>query len=259
MKLLISEGNFARITAGLSPIERARLAEQVQLYPDDAGQPLIEADQERIGAAWEKLLRDDPLVPVVLPYLNFAPRRSPWPLILDEVHAFAEGVRRTEPVPGDQRSAPAGTDITLPPPWEELGPGWWVAPAGTMPPWPHDEDADDDPVGDLRRGLAALDGKMPPPRRLEAGESALFVLLNRSTPRDREGWQLPNDLAGLAQVPIVLNSDLPDSGWRIVDMDTGAVQFEGTLGPSAEKIQAVIGEVIDDLAERTGIPRDLLG
>jgi len=277
MKLLISQGNFARISAGLSPIERARLAEQVLLYPDDVGEPPIEADQERIGAAWEKLLRDDlalDTVPVPLPYLKRAPKQSPWPVIIDETHAFDEDVWREWTDVGyasDQQwttTAPAASDVRLPPPWEELGPGCWVAPAGTMPPWAHDDTftvdavadcrADDDPVGDLRRGMAALDGKTPPPRRLEAGELALAVLLNRSTPRDRESWQLPSDLADLAEVPIVLNSDLPDNGWRIVDPVTDAVIFEGTLGPSVERMKAVIAETIDHLAELTGIPRDLL-
>lgn len=277
MKLLISRGVFERLCAGQSPVVRAELAELVTLYPDDQPPPeLFDVDDERIGAAFEKLIRDQVLpAPPPLPFLE--PKLSPWPIVIDEAYDFNEQGQPSSISVHDPEAVDFGraTDagITLPPPWEKLGPGVWSAPAGTPPPWLGQACADSlgaivndwqppapspDPLGDLR---AAMD-KMktlprPRPRRLEAGDLALIALTTVEGPA-HQGWMPPGTVAALAQVPIVRNGTLPAHAWRLVDPDTDEVLLEGTIGATIEQLQAVVDEAVDQLAEEYGIPRNLL-
>lgn len=277
MKLLISRGNFERICAGMSPIERARLAEQVQLYPDDLAEPGFVADQERIGAAWEKAVRDL-VLPAPPPLPRLEPVLSPWPEIIDEVHSWRAGdwsFRDVDHTADDGTTLSAGTigtDIDMPPPWEELGPGCWVAPAGTPPPWvnPADRTAREflndwvpeqpatNPLEDLRAAQIMLKGKTQRPRRLEAGQLALAALTTLAGPKG-EGWAPPGALAKLTEVPIVRGPDLPANAWRLVDVCSGDVLLEGTIGPSIDELKTIIDQFLDQVAEEYGIPRDLLG
>jgi hypothetical protein len=225
MKLFISRGNFERLCAGLSPIARAELAEQVVLYPD-GDVPQFTVDQERIGAAWAKLIRDLVLsARLALPFLE--PKLSPWPIIIDETYVWpvpdvivgelasgatwsAEtgtppGAYVLEPEPGDGHQT-----VNLPPPWDEAGPGLWIAPAGTPPPWaPAEEitndwaaDVDANPVDDIRdfrawREQAYAVREAARPRRLEAGYLALYALTMLVGPKG-ENWAPPGALAAMA-------------------------------------------------------------
>jgi hypothetical protein len=285
MKLFISRGNFDRLCAGLSPIARAELAEQVVLYPDGDA-PQFTVDQERIGAAWAKLIRDLVLpARLALPFLE--PKLSPWPTIIDETHVWPvpdvivgelasgatwaaetgtpSGAYVLEPEPGDGHQP-----VNLPPPWDEAGPGLWIAPAGTPPPWaPAEEitndwaaDVDANPVDDIRgfrawREQAYAVREAARPRRLEAGYLALYALTMLVGPKG-ENWAPPGALAAMAGVPIVGKTELPANAWRLVDPVGDTTILEGTIGATIEELKAVIEQAVTDLAEESGVPRHLL-
>jgi hypothetical protein len=106
MKLLITEGRYARITVGLGPADRQDVDGRVQVVPDDVG-PGWRVDQDRIGARYEHL---------AAAYERARARLRP-------AAAFTIGGR-----------AGGKTGRQFLAPWELLGPGVWWAPVGTPPP-----------------------------------------------------------------------------------------------------------------------------
>jgi hypothetical protein len=276
MKLWISRGRFERLCAGLSPIARAELADLVQLYPDDVEQEFV-VDQDRIGSAWDKLTRDDLVLdvvptPVLTPWLKQTPTLGPWPVIIDETHTWRD-VGHVVDDGVTLFAEDVGAGPQLPPPWELLAENCWVAPAGTPPPWVdafdhaasqyvNDRVSEEpgNPLADLREAFAVFECKAPPTaRRLEAGDLAVTAIaaLADGDSQDK-AWRLPGELGDLTGVPVVRNSSLTPNAWRLVDVHSGDVVLEGTAGPSIDRFRAVIDQLVDDMAEEYGIPRDLL-
>lgn len=103
------------------------------------------------------------------------------------------------------------------------------------------------------------DKDLPPARRLEVGDAALAAI-TAGVPcasTDPAGYRVGtiNDLTG---IPIMRREDLPANAWRLVDARTGAVVDSGTYGASAQELERVIRQYIEDLAEEAEIPRHLL-
>ncbi len=286
MKLLISRGNFERVCAGLSPIERERLAEQVQLYPDGDPPRVFVADQERIGNTLGDLMRTEEAGYAAQAAAAGERWRARWetvmrplPTVIDETHVFRdwelEGFRDLGATDeGELGAAPSdAADMTLPAPWEQISPGCWVAPVGTPPPWADqivndavatastdwdDPDAQAPPVTaeTVRKAIDRAD-HLGPPRQLKAGDLALTALRLLAAP-EREGWPPPGVLAKMTGVPIVRDDALPSNGWQLVNPVSGDVLLQGAIGPSVEELTAVIDKAVEDLAEEYGIPRHLL-
>lgn len=132
MKYLISRGKYARITAGMSPADRAELDEIVELYPDEVEPPPVVADQDRIAARFAELLEQPP--PVLPPPPVPPPTPASWAAFAgwDTTYVAYDEMRR----PGSVRWAVAD-------PWEEVGPGVWVAPLAPDPAWIRLSDLED--------------------------------------------------------------------------------------------------------------------
>jgi hypothetical protein len=265
MRYLISKGDYARVTAGMTPEQVAEVDAQFAVYPDidPDGELLVRVDQDRIGAAYARLLADEPL-PLV-------PSRPVW-----------FGGRRN----GRSR-------WHLPAPWDEIGPEVWWAPAGTPPPgdWIPVEDLvgeylteeatsrryflndwtpsasawnpekDGNPLDDMREFMRRWrDYEAPPPRLLKAGDNALTAIAAGARPVAR-GW--PKDptgaagaLADLAGIPIVRDPDLPPNAWQLVDPRSGEVLYEGDISDRLGEYVRVMREYSAEVAEQAGLPRD---
>lgn len=267
MKFLISRGNYARVTAGMTDAERAQVDAMFEQYPADLYEdaPVIQVDQSRVGQRFVELQEQ-------------ARQRDAAALL-----AFAAAQ-------------------ALPPPWKEYGPGVWTAPPGTPAPFVSGEpptveefntwtaampvpDLDqwipvEDLVGEmyatedreldrwrlllnnLVEGVPAGAGivtSVPPPglsasaspledvltwmqrikemglpkaRRLEGGDIALAAIAAVLPPSRPKGPAWASGAIGaLTGIPIVANADLGPHDWRLVDVESGEVVDEGTIAP----------------------------
>lgn len=258
MKLLMSQANFDRIAARLSPIERDRLAERVQLYPDGEQLELV-ADQQRIAARFGQLL-DDQMRPLWPPRAVTASGPTVWEYDPD----------RTGDEPG----------VPLPAPWEQAAPGMWIAPGGTPPPWTMIAEMLEGQIAAQQRSrvISQLGVQQEPPagrmleltrdamtalapmrtraQRLRAGEQAYAAIRELTAPQE-QGWPEPGAAAALTGLPIDCDEDLDPRVWQLVD-DAGEVILHGSIGPSLADYLAVFDQVVAELAEKAEIPRFLL-
>jgi hypothetical protein len=285
MKIWISRGNFERLAAGLSPVEKAQLREQVNLYPDKI-EPEWHIDQDRVAADLAELAAAGTRIPPYPPPVwRWWPGSRKMGLRTWTVTEDDEPPRTFELVDGED------TGVDLPDPWVKLGPGAWIAPADTPPPplgvqevlaefeeWPDTgryflngivTTAEPNPeppclVSDVNNAMRYLVEHPPPPaRRVEAGELALAAIAAMPSSAAGRGWPKdPTNLAAglvhLIGLPIVCNDDLPANVWQVVDATTGEVLSETTISPTLEEYLRVARDAVDDLADKAGIPPFLL-
>jgi len=356
MRLPISRARYDRVRMGMSPIDRERFAELVDVHDGEPAQAHI--DVRRVRDRFAELAAEPP--PPRPANLSVTPSASD---IYQLWHA-AMRAEKTEPARGrwvkQTDSAVFEADFPLLPSsnepeleqkqdteylrqryWQQLVGTWdnvgyiddgnvigevWLAPPGTPEPlftppprppgWPkdgkvsqaymeqlyeHDPDRPADAYGsapwlsvdDVTREINTeptnafrrdrlgvwVEGRPPPRRELRVGHRALeaiHAVRSGRSARDRVG-----------DVPIVLDHDLPASAWRLVDVESGDVMFEGCFpADPADLVQTVqlqtrppdpfarasreivdehlreyvaaVREAVDDLADKTEVPRDML-
>ncbi len=244
MTYWISRGNYERVVAGLSPIERDRLDELVSVYPDEFP-PEWEIDQDRIGVAFTQLL-------------HLAQR--------------AQAAASSWPACWWNWPKQAGKTSQ----WQQVAPGAWTAPPGTrMPEYVPTADLDRELVYqepaprrfflndvvpaapfslESLRSLMRLYGRLydTVTREVRAGETAIAAISGAAGPGESA---VTGQLMG---IPIVLDPGLPPNVWRLVDPRTATVHFEGVINATYDDYVRVLRECIDETAERTGTPRYLL-
>lgn len=276
MRLLISRGNFEQLTAGLSPIERDLFYEQVILYPDTV-EPEWSVDQDRIGARYEQLHTD---IPGLGRHSETEPPPAAYPPAKIDV---GEGQVWIAPLfDGDCCEAGRAKplfDYTAELEHPDVS-GWGDLDDLVMETQPADETrrfflnqwTPSEPPGpavDQLRVLAAYQDvdrwrqtEALPRRELRAGENALVAFVAGYRPRPVRGYAkdpvaAARDLADLTGIPIRRDESLPPNVWKLVDPTTGTVLYEGTTGPTLDEYIQVFKEVVDQMAEETGLPRDL--
>lgn len=179
MKLLISWGNFERLCAGLSPVEQARLADQVDLYPDDVA-PAVEADQRRIGDRYQQLLGGTFRVAGVVSDVQLP---APWEQATPGLWIAPAGTPPPgTPLPGPAPPTPPPVDVgqilddlrvsldrltgERPEPDEMCWRGPVEAPEVHRAPAPPGSPAADDPLDTARQVVDDLAGELDVPRNL---------------------------------------------------------------------------------------------
>lgn len=100
----------------------------------------------------------------------------------------------------------------------------------------------------------------PGPRRVVCGEIALAAFRLASWPATVH--VAAGQVLDLSGIPLVADPDLPADTWRLVDAVTDEVLHEGTISPALtrliQEMYETADDLVDDLAARTGVPRDLL-
>jgi hypothetical protein len=303
MTYLMSRANYDRCVAGMSAAGRAAFDREFAPYPDTVS-PDGWIDRDRITAAWDDLYaKHQGALPI--PRFAAAPKRElPWwlggPWDADPDGPGTLGWESMAKGNGKSSWRP-------PPPWEEIGPGAYVAPPGTPMPFytpdpgpaptiaEHLESsrtdwfadfiapqeltgyprryflndvvrAEPEPANLLEDMLAwwreynQLNRLPPPRRRIKAGTTAIMGLqfAGRSAT-----LKVPDGRIGdLTGIPIVGDPDLPDDVFQLIDDDTGAVLYEGVmpwhLAEMAREYLGVMSDAVDQLADESGVPRDLL-
>lgn len=114
-----------------------------------------------------------------------------------------------------------------------------------------------DPLADLlawMRRYTLRAARPPRAKRIACGKVVIGALrlVGRSATLAAAGSAI--DLAG---IPVVPDPDLPEDVWQLVDAETNEVLDEGHVGSHLVELMRVMRETIDDLADRTGVPRDL--
>lgn len=269
MKIHMSRGRFESLSAGLSPIEKEKLAGCVHIWTEEQ---LVEwnVDQQRIGAAYQRLYDDYRMWK-----WRWRSRSRTW---------FG-------PILSPRRGGKASS-FTPSPPWQEVAPGVWVAPPDTPPPGGGPIDLDqlaaelvyEEPaadryflndvvtasppadylkkvidVDDLRQ-LLAYYARVPDlgPRRLHAGDVAIAAIVAAYPPAPKRlPWE-PQPIGQLGAIQIIPDPGMAPNAWKLVDPVSGDTVFEGTAGPSVQEYEASVSAMVDELAEASGVPRDLL-
>lgn len=241
----MSRSRFEDLCRGLSPVEREKLADQVQLYPEEMprGWPLhCEVDQDRIGEQFARLLAE---------HCHEQQMQQ----------ATGPGIIWSRP----RRNGKASLDPG--PPWTPIAPGVWYAPMGTPAPLPASTWADletvalemepGDELGARRYFLNDLVTAEPPPmrpgageqlrglidayhrisdvvpRRIKAGEQALEAIAAAYPPPPKvPAWQ-SGQIGDLAGIQVVLDPGLAPTAWQLVDPTNGDVLYEGDIDEDA--------------------------
>lgn len=272
MKIHMSRARFESIAAGLSPVERDKLLDQVEIYPEEF-LPEWDVDQQRIADAYARLAWDD-FVTSRLAARHYYLERWYWAWPRrDGKTGFADGLFDSwTPVP--RASTEPGPPRPLDSPWASI--------ADLL------TDQCDEPEGARRYFLNDLVTAPPAapapldftelnrlmdvyvrlhdtaPRRLHAGQIAIETLAATiPDPSPRRGWAKNvagqiGDLAALSGIPVVLDPGLPPNAWKLVDPVTKEVLLEGTLGPDVDDYTRVIRKSVEDLAADSATPMNLL-
>ncbi len=239
MTYLISRANYARCTEGMSDAQRAEFDRDFVCYPERFS-PDDRIDVDQVADRYERLHARETVRPP-------QPRFAGW----ERPVKASPTIRELEE---DCRGR--GDDIVD---VDTLMREWATAHDDArryyLNAWTHERPTD--PLGDLlacRHTFEEMD--LPRPQRLACGETALAAI--QITTRHAKLRATDQPIVALTGMPAVADPDLPPDAWQLVDALTGEVLHEGTVGPGLTAMIQQIREDVDDLAERTCTPRDLL-